>query len=38
VKPTDRLKAGAVIASGFLTILAMVLVFFFIAFSLGWIP
>lgn len=37
-KPTDRLKAGAIIASSILSILAMVLVFLFIAFSLGWLP
>jgi DNA-directed RNA polymerase subunit RPC12/RpoP len=37
-KPTDRLKAGAIVASSILSLLALVLIFLFIAFSLGWLP
>lgn len=36
-KPVDRVKMGATAAGGFLTLLALILILLFIAFSLGWL-
>jgi DNA-directed RNA polymerase subunit RPC12/RpoP len=37
-KPVDRVKIGATAVGGFLTLLALILILLFIAFSLGWLP